>query len=128
MFCVLNWTIINFHLPKTEARSFQKLTEIAEVLTVKAKKKQQEKIKKEHENELLLLLGQQAMIWRAVDDFIEQKNASAYDKALKHLITLRELAEFEKKGDEFNQRLLKLKETYGRRRALLERLNCIDLF
>lgn len=111
---------------KTAARSLQKLTETAKNLTIKAAQKQQKKAKKDRENALTLLLDQQSMMWRAVDDFIEQKHASAYNKALKHLITLRELAEFENKGDEFNQRLLKLKETYSKRRALLEKLNRID--
>ena len=68
------------------------------------------------------------MIWQAVDDFIERKkNASVYDQALKHLFILRDLANFEQKGDEFNRRLLNLKETCSRRRALLERFNRIDL-
>ncbi|NOQ14664.1 MAG: hypothetical protein GQ583_09350 [Methyloprofundus sp.] len=113
---------------KIAPRTYQELTEIAEDLTLRAEKKQQEKIKKDRENELKSLLGQQEMMWRAVDDFIEQKNSSAYNKALKHLITLHELAAFEKKGTEFNQRILKLKETYSRRRGLLERLNRIHLF
>ena len=105
----------------------QELTKTAKNLTIKAKQEQQEQAKKDHENQLKLLLGQQEMMWQEADDFIGQKNASAYDKALKHLITLRDLAKFENKGDKFNQRLLKLKETYSRRRALLERFNRIDL-
>ena len=67
------------------------------------------------------------MIWQSVDDCIDQKNASGYDEAHRYLINLRDLAEFEKKGAKFNQRLLNLKETYRRRRSLLERLNRINL-
>ena len=110
-----------------EKRPFQKLAEIAENLTVEAVKKQQEKAKKDRENELKLLSGKQEMIWQAVDDCIDQKNASGYDEAHKHLINLRDLAEFENTGDKFNQRLLNLKETYRRRSSLQERFNRIDL-
>ncbi|MCK5353885.1 MAG: hypothetical protein KAJ63_02105, partial [Methyloprofundus sp.] len=96
-------------------------------LTIIAEKEQRQKAKQAREAELTLLLGQQEIIWKAVNDFIDKKNAYAYDKATKHLINLRDLAEFEKKGEEFNQRLSKLKETYSKSRALLQRFNSIDL-
>jgi len=66
-------------------------------------------------------------MWQQIDEFIERKTPKAYNEAIALLNDLRDLAEFQKELDIFNQRINKIRRTYSRRPSLIDRLRAAKL-
>jgi hypothetical protein len=60
--------------------------------------------------------------WYEVDALIQQSQAKAYDKAVRLLKNLEELAAYQNRRSAFEERLGQVRNRYKRRRALMDRL------
>ena len=78
--------------------------------------------------ELEVLAKREAQTWEEVDTLIQQTQAKAYDKAVRLLLKLRELARYKEQEETFQQRLNHMCEQYCKRSALLRRLHEADLY
>lgn len=94
-----------------------------------AKKKQRELEKKRQEREryLATLAEDVDRHWKQVAELAEQQTASAYDRARDLLVDLADAASFTRKRDDFVQRFNQFRAAYGRRPALMRRLEKIKL-
>jgi len=61
--------------------------------------------------------------WRRVDDLAAQKNATAYDEAVRLLIDLREIAARDGRKDEAHARTVAVRERHMKKRRFVERLD-----
>jgi hypothetical protein len=89
-----------------------------------AKKRQRELEKKRQEREryLATVAKDVERHWKQVAELAEQQTASAYDRARDLLVDLFEAASLTNKRDEFMKRFAQFRTTYGRRSALMRRL------
>jgi hypothetical protein len=89
-----------------------------------AKKKQRELEKKRQEREryLTTLAGNVDRHWQQAAELAEQQTASAYDRARDLLVDLSEAASLTHKRDDFAKRFSQFRAAYGRRSALMRRL------
>jgi len=71
---------------------------------------------------LATLRGREEELWRKIDDLIGYRQASAYSEAVDRLQDLRDLADADRSLDTFSARLRQLRETHGRKPALIRRL------
>jgi hypothetical protein len=94
-----------------------------------AKKKQRELEKKRQEREryLTTLAGDVDRHWKQVTELAEQQTASAYDRARDLLVDLSDAASLIHKRDDFAQRFSQFRASYGRRSALMRRLEKANL-
>ena len=60
--------------------------------------------------------------WYEVDALIQQSQTKAYDKAVRLLKNLEELAAYQNQRSAFEERLRQVRNRYSRRRALMDRL------
>jgi uncharacterized Zn finger protein len=65
-------------------------------------------------------------VWRQVEEEIECRNASGYDRAASLLQDLEMLSEEQGKGAEFDRRLADLRERHARKERFLERLAALE--
>jgi len=72
------------------------------------------------------LAPKESQIWEQVTDFIQIKQAYAYDEATKLLRDLRDLAQQQDRLPEFSRRFERLKQDYSNRPALMRRLKSIQ--
>ena len=72
---------------------------------------------------LTTLRGQEEALWHKVDDFVEERHASAYQQVVERLKDLRELAETDGALEAFSARLRRLREQHSRKSALMRRLD-----
>lgn len=95
---------------------------------LKAEKKAQEKEGKEKEHRLArekhlkTLRGQEAILWREVEDLINKGIATSYKKAIELLIDLRDLA-MQGNDDKFPIKLSDLRNRHERRKSFIQLLN-----
>jgi hypothetical protein len=61
-------------------------------------------------------------VWREIEDEIEQRNAGAYDKAVKLLIDLLVIAREKGESEAFGRRLAAIRERHARKAKFIERL------
>jgi hypothetical protein len=73
--------------------------------------------------ELLDLAGREEATWRWVERLIGQKQARPYDEATKMLVNLRDLAIYQNRLQQFQERFLAIKEKVRSRTALMERFS-----
>jgi hypothetical protein len=73
--------------------------------------------------ELLELAGREEATWRWIESLIGQKQAGPYDKAIKLLVDLRDLAIYQNRLLQFQERFLTIREKYNNRSTLMERFN-----
>jgi len=69
------------------------------------------------------LAGREEESWRRVDELAAQKNASAYDEAVRLLLDLRELAARDGRKDEADVRTAAARERHGGKRRFVERVD-----
>lgn len=62
-------------------------------------------------------------IWASIKPLIERRTGSAYAEAVEHLVELRELAEYQGRTVEFQQRVDQIRTQYPRYTALLRRMS-----
>jgi len=72
---------------------------------------------------LTTLRGQEEALWHKVDDFVEERHASAYQQVVERLKDLRELAETDGALEAFSARLRRLRAQHSRKSALMRRLD-----
>lgn len=74
---------------------------------------------------LIALRRRGASVWCEVEDEIERRNASGYDRAASLLFDLQALAAEDGGQDEFNRRLASIRAAHERKAKFIERLNRI---
>jgi hypothetical protein len=73
--------------------------------------------------ELEMLAPKAAETWTFAEQLIQQGSGRAYDEALQLLVKLHDLAIHQGTETAYEERLGRIRETYSRRRAMLERLD-----
>ena len=81
-----------------------------------------------HIGKMQKLAGQEEIHWKSVAFNLERKTGKSYDLATETLKDLRALAEYQGKTGAFQQKMLELKEKYGRSWALVKRWEAAGLF
>ena len=117
-------------VPAQESRSLAKLRGLAEQARTERreheeKKRERELAKRRREREryLAALAEDFEQCWKKVYDLAEQRTAAAYDRARDLIADLSEAASLTQRRDEFVKALSRFRATYGRRSALLQRLD-----
>ncbi len=93
-------------------------------------KKDEEKRRKAElarRRKLEALAQKESEVWREVDAFIQERQPSAYDKAVKRLKELHDLAEYQGTLAKVRNRIEEIERTYSRRPALISRLKRAEL-
>lgn len=68
------------------------------------------------------LIKKELTTWKEVEDHINRKNYSGYMKAIELLQSLKELAVYQNKEEDFNQKLAIIKQTHSRKGSFIQRL------
>jgi hypothetical protein len=97
------------------------LFEEAERLEQEDLRQQREAAERKRIQGLLDLAKKEESTWRWVESLIGQKQARPYDEATRLLVDLRELAIYQNRLPQFQERFLAIKEKYGSRPSLMER-------
>lgn len=114
--------------PKSlEPRSFGDILEAAEVLQAERLAKQERKAAKALAQHLQDLAAQEPVLWGSVSRLFEEKKPKSYDEALKHLKSLKQLAEHQHKLADFKRKIQGFRAQYSNRPALLSRLDQLKL-
>jgi hypothetical protein len=114
-------------------RTVGELLQAAEDLTKKrreiaAKKAAEEKARRAREAEIARtehldrITGKEPELWNQIDSLIATKQPKSYDRAVKLLVDLRDLAARQGKAKEFGARLDALRASHTRKPSLIERL------
>jgi hypothetical protein len=93
----------------------------AERLEQEDLRQQKEAAERKRIQDLLDLAKREESSWRWVESLIGQKQAKPYDEATQLLVDLRELAIYQNRFPQFQERFLTIKEKYGNRPSLMER-------
>lgn len=104
---------------------------LEQVREARLKKEAQEEAKKakqkakERRRHLDSVLMQADMIWAGLDPLMDEKIASAYDRAASQLQELRDAYDQAGSGADFQQRLVAFRSRYSRRAAMLRRIETL---
>jgi len=109
-------------------RTVGQLLKEAEERRERERKRRAKEAETRRVQELETLAKREAQTWEEVDTLIQQTQAKAYDKAVRLLLKLRELARYKEQEETFQQRLNHMCEQYCRRSALLRRLHEAGLY
>lgn len=112
---------------KVERRTVGELLAAAEALRERRHRELAARAEAKRIAELKALAEQGEEAWRDVDSLIQQSNAKAYDKAVRLLRKLRELAEYQNRQYAFEERMKQIRDQYSRRHALMRRLREVGL-
>lgn len=77
---------------------------------------------KAHTARMETLVSQEDGLWYRATNLIEERKTKSYDEAIKLLIDLRDLADYQQKRPAFNQRMADLKKNYKTLNGFLSRL------
>lgn len=77
--------------------------------------------------ELEAMKQRESAIWSAVEANLLKKTGSGYDHAVKELMDLHDLADYNKTRPQFEERMADIRERYGRSSALTQRLKVAKL-
>ena len=110
-----------------EKRTISALMEAAEALRQKEKEEKQRKAELARQRKLEALAPRENEVWKEVDAFIQERQPPAYDKAGKRLKELHDLARYQEKLEEFQNRIEEIQRTYSRRPALISRMKTAGL-
>jgi hypothetical protein len=89
------------------------------------RRRQAEEAEKTRRTRLNVLRQRGADVWREIDQEIERRNASGYDRAAALLLDLQALAAEAGGEDEFNRRLASIRTAHARKPKFIERLSRI---
>lgn len=103
-------------------RSFAAIVAVAESIRLRRKAQERQAAEQVRIRRLEALAQREPEAWQQVMTLIEQKQAKAYDEAVKLLVELRDLAEHRGEIVQFEARMSAIQERYARSRTLLERL------
>ena len=116
--------------PRTVAELLQAAERVAAERVIAEKKEAaREQARRERaeaaarERRLADLTEREEESWRRIDELAAQKNATAYDEAVRLLLDLRELAIRDGRKDEVDARTAALRARHGGKRRLVERVD-----
>jgi hypothetical protein len=89
------------------------------------RRRQAEEAERARRARLSALRQRGADVWREIDEEIERRNASGYDRAASLLFDLQALAVEEGRQDEFNRRLASVRAAHEKKTKFIERLSRI---
>jgi len=102
--------------------SWEVLTNKAKLIEEETGKRLAEERRVAHIDRMEKLITQQAKLWQDAENNILKGKSNAYDQAIKILSELKEVAEYEDKLRDFEQKLGELISPFTRRAALIRRL------
>jgi hypothetical protein len=108
-------------------RTIQELLEAAAEEGKKAEKRRQQEAEAKRIEELQTLAKREAQVWQQVESLIQKAQSKSYDEAVKLLVKLRDLAEYQNGLPVFQERLNQIYEQYSNRSGLKRRLQEIGL-
>jgi hypothetical protein len=108
-------------------RTIQQLLEATSEEEKKAEKRQQQEAEAKRIQELQALAKREARVWQEVESLIQKAQSKPYDEAVKLLVKLRDLAEYQNQFPAFQQRLNQIYEQYSNRSGLKRRLQEVGL-
>jgi hypothetical protein len=103
------------------------MIEAAEIWRQKNKEEELRKAELDRRRQLEALAARESQVWEEVESLIEEKNASAYDKAVGLLKDLRDLGRYQGDTAKFRNRLDEINRTYPNRPALRRRIREANL-
>jgi hypothetical protein len=103
-------------------RTIQHLLSLAQAQQKRINEEIHRQAERERVRRLKALAEKEAQVWEQVRALISQKTAKGYDEAVKHLKELRELAQYERKTDEFTARIRQIQEDFPTLTGLKSRL------
>jgi len=68
-------------------------------------------------------VGKEPMLWKQVEEAVEQRLASGYDTVIEKLTLLHDLAKRNKTTDAFTTKMREFRKTHARKSAMIRRLN-----
>ena len=114
--------------PSNQARrTVQELLEAASEEEKKAEKRRQQEAEAKRIEELQTLAKREAQVWQQVESLIQKAQSKSYDEAVKLLVKLRDLAEYQNRLPVFQERLNRIYEQYSNRSGLKRRLQEVGL-
>ena len=108
-------------------RTIQELLEAASEEEKKAEKRQQQEAEAKRIEELQALAKRETQVWQQVESLIQKAQSKPYDEAVKLLVKLRDLAEYQNQLAVFQERLNRIYEQYSNRSGLKRRLQEVGL-
>ena len=108
-------------------RTIQELLEAAAEEGKKAEKRRQQEVEAKRIEELQTLAKREAQVWQQVESLIQKAQSKSYDEAVKLLVKLRDLAEYQNRLPVFQERLNRIYEQYSNRSGLKRRLQEVGL-
>ena len=111
----------------TQSSSIAELLRTAKQIEVARLEKEQKERLAEKIKALKSLSLRRDDEWKEVIELIEKKHGTAYGQAVKKLVALKELAEFENRQDEFLRKMSQLMSQYSNRPALMNRFHKANL-
>jgi hypothetical protein len=108
-------------------RTVQELLEAASEEEKKAEKRRQQEAEAKRIEELQTLAKREAQVWQQVESLIQKAQSKSYDEAVKLLVKLRDLAEYQNRLPVFQERLNRIYEQYSNRSGLKRRLQEVGL-
>lgn len=103
-------------------RTAGELRRLAEARRADERQRRAEEAESQRIRELEALERRESETWAEVNRLIERTEGNAYDEAVRLLVRLYDLAEYQGKGPAFQTRLDRIYEEYPRRSGLLRRL------
>jgi hypothetical protein len=95
----------------------------AERLEQETLRQQKAEAERKRIQELLALAEREEATWRWIDSLIGQRQAKPYAEATKLLVDLRDLAIYQNRLQQFQERIIAIKENYRSRSTLMERFS-----
>jgi hypothetical protein len=108
-------------------RTIQELLEAAAEEGKKAEKRRQQEAEAKRIEELQALAKREAQVWQQVESLFQKAQSKSYDEAVKLLVKLRDLAEYQNRLPVFQERLNQIYEQYSNRSGLKRRLQEVGL-
>ncbi|WP_143473495.1 hypothetical protein [Flavilitoribacter nigricans] len=109
--------------PMTETLS---ISELLGLSTIKEKERQQEEARRAaeaHRSKMEKVAREEIALWQSVYENLELKTGRSYDLATATLRDLKELAVFRNDQTTFKDKMDRIKENYGKSRALMQRFD-----
>ncbi|MEZ4887270.1 MAG: hypothetical protein R3E32_21235 [Chitinophagales bacterium] len=118
---------------QTTSKSSKQLSiqELKQQQEIEKKKRKEAEIKaaKEAHRQKMLTLGREVRAhWGTVAYNLDRKTGKSYDLATETLKDLQDLAIFQDKVEEFKEKMMEIREEYGRSKVLLDRFRKAGLF
>jgi len=102
--------------------SWDSLTKKAKVIETETAKRLAEEQRAAHKKRMEALISQQPKLWQEAENNILKSQSRSYDRAVKILCELKEVAEYQEQLKDFEQKLAQLLSPFLRRGALMRRL------